>query len=326
MADVLAAVWAGGIHTLYGFLDWLSRQLFADTAEREQLLRKAALYGIAPTPAAYATGNVTATGTDGSPILAGTILRLDAATSYAVVTGQVIASGTATLPVKAVLAGAAANVAATVALAFESPVVGVSSSATVAVGGIAGGVDEEGTEEVRARLLLRLREPPEGGADQDYEQWALAVAGVTRAFVYPNENGLGTVVVRFMIVDPGDPDAEVVPGGGDVTAVQVALNAQRPITAAVTAVAPTELAVAFTIHVVPDNADTRAAVTAELVDLLFRVAEPGDGTGRGTVLFSQIVTSVGIAEGVTDYAVTVPAASVIPALGELARVGTITWS
>jgi uncharacterized phage protein gp47/JayE len=76
---------------------------------------------------------------------------------------------------------------------------------------------------------------------------------------------------------------------------------------------------------VPDNADTRAATTAELVDLLARVAEPGDGIGRGTVLLSQIRTAIGTAEGVTDYSVTVPAADVVPALGNLPTVGVITW-
>jgi uncharacterized phage protein gp47/JayE len=326
MADVLGTVWAGAVHTLYGYLDWIAKQVFADTAEREQLLRMAATYGITPVPAAYATGNVTATGTNGSSVLAGTILRLDAATSYSVVTGQVVAAGTATLPVIAVLAGAAGNLAASLSLSFETPVAGVNATTTVATGGIAGGVDEEGTEEVRDRFLLRLREPPEGGAEQDYLGWMLAVAGVTRAFVYPNELGLGTVVGRFMVVDPSDATAEVLPSGGQVTAVQVAVDAKRPITAVFTAAAPTSLSVAFTIHIVPDNADTRAAVTAELTDLLRRVAEPGDGAGRGTVLLSAIRTAIGIAEGVTDYTVTVPAANVVPTLGQLAKVGTITWT
>jgi hypothetical protein len=125
-----------------------------------------------------------------------------------VTTGQVIASGTATLPVAPVLAGAAANIPAGTSLSFESPIAGVAATATVATGGIAGGVDEEGTEEVRDRFLLRLREPPEGGADQDYEAWALAVAGVTRAWVYPNELGLGTVVVRFV----RDNEIPILPG------------------------------------------------------------------------------------------------------------------
>lgn len=323
MVDVLGAVWAGAVHTLYGYLDWLARQIFGDTSEREQLLRMAALYGISPVPATFAAGNVTATGTDGNSIPGGTILRLDAATSYRVTTGQVIASGTATLPVISVLAGATANVPSGTTLTFESPIAGVNSTATVATGGIAGGVEEEGTEELRDRYLLRLREPPEGGADQDYEAWAIAVAGVTRAWVYPNELGPGTVVVRFV----RDGESPIFPDAGEVAAVQAALNAQRPITAAVTAVAPTELSVSFTIHVVPDNADTRAAVLAELTDLFTRLAEPGDSGGTKKILLSQIRTAIGIAEGVTDYTLTVPSADVVPALGQLPTVNTtITWT
>ncbi len=321
MVDVLGAVWGGAVHTLYGFLDWLAKQLFGDTAEREQLLRMAALYGITPVAATFASGDVTATGTNGSSIPAETILRLDAATAYRVTTGQVIASGFATLPVAAVLAGDAANVPAATSLTFESPIAGVASTATVATGGITGGFDEEGTEELRDRYLLRLREPPEGGADQDYEAWALAVAGVTRAWVYPHELGLGTVVVRFVL----DNEPSIFPDAGAVAAVQAALEAERPITAEVTAEAPIELAVAFTIHVVPDNADTHTAIAAELADLLRRVAEPGDGAGRGTILLSQINTAIGTAEGVTDYSLTVPSADVVPGVGELSTVGVITW-
>jgi uncharacterized phage protein gp47/JayE len=321
MADVLGSVWAGAVHTSYGFLDWLARQLFGDTADRDELLRKAALYGIFPTAAEFATGNVTATGTNGSAILAGEILRLDAVTSYRVTTGQVIASGTATLPVTAILAGEASNLPEGATLTFESPVAGVTSTATVATGDIDGGVEEEGTEEVRDRYLLRLRQPPQGGADQDYEAAALAVAGVTRAWVFPVELGLGTVVVRFVL----DGEVDIFPDAGEVAAVQAALDALRPVTAEITAAAPTELAVAFSIHLVPDNADTRAAVTAELVDLLGRVAEPGDGAGSGTVLLSQIRTAIGVAAGVTDYTMTVPPADVVPGVGQLPTVGVITW-
>jgi uncharacterized phage protein gp47/JayE len=321
MVDVLANVWAGGVHTLYGFVDWASKQLFGDTADSEVMLRRAAMYGITPVAATFATGNVTATGTNGFPILAGTILKLDAATSYRVVTGQVIAAGTATLPVIAVLAGAAANLIATATLTFETPVAGVTSTALVATGGLAGGNDQQSPADVLDRYLLRLREPPEGGSDQDYEGWALAVAGVTRAWVYRNELGLGTVVVRFV----RDLDVSIFPDAGEVAAVQAAIAAKRPTTAEPTAVAPTALTVAFTIHIVPDNADTRVAVTAQLVDLFARVAEPGDGVGRGTVLLSAINTAVGVAEAVTDYTLTVPSASVVPSTGQLPVVGTITW-
>lgn len=325
MADVLGAVWAGAVHTAYGLVDFAFRQMFADTAEREQLLRAAAPYGITPVAATFATGNVTATGTNGTPILAETILRLDAATSYRVTTGQVIASGTATLPVAAVLAGAGGNLPAGTALSFESPVDFVDSSTTVATGDITGGDDgdagDAGTERIRTRYKLRLQEPPAGGRDADYIAFALTVAGVTRVWVFPNELGLGTVVVRFV----RDNDVSIFPDAGEVAAVQAAEDAERPITAAVTVAAPTSLAVAFTIHVVPDNADTRAAIAAELVDLMGRVAEPGDGAGRGTILLSQINTVIGGAEGVTDFSMTVPSANVVPATGQLPVLGAITW-
>ncbi len=321
MADVLGAAWGGAVHTLHGFLSWVVEQLFGDTAERAYLLRLAAMYGITPTPATFATGDVTATGTNGSVIPVDTIIRLDSVTAFRVTTGQVVAGGTATLPVVAVLAGEDSNVPEATSVTFESPIAGVNATATVATGGIDGGVDEEGTEELRDRYLLRLREPPEGGADQDYEAWALAVAGVTRAWVYEHELGLGTVVVRFV----RDGDVSIFPDAGEVAAVQTKLDAERPITAEVTAAAPTELAVAFTIHVVPDNADTRTAVAAELADLLQRVGEPGDGAGQGTVLLSQVRTAIGIAEDVTDYTLTVPAADVVPGVGQLPTVGVITW-
>lgn len=334
MVDVLGTVWAGAVHTLYGYLDWLARQLFGDQAEREWLLRKAAMYGLTPVPATFAAGDVIASGLESSEIPADTILRLDAVTAYRVTSSQLIDSeGAATLPVVAVLAGAAANVPAGTSLTFESPIAGVEAVAVVDgnpavpedhpdAGGITGGFDEEGTEELRARFLLHLREPPQGGADQDYEAWALAVAGVTRAWVYPHELGLGTVVVRFVL----DGEDDIIPDSGAVAAVQAALEAERPITAEVTAAAPTELEVAFTIAVTPDNGDTRAAVAAELADLMLRVAEPGDGAGRGTVLLSQIRTAIGTAEGVTDYTMTVPAADVVPGVGELPTVGTFTWA
>jgi uncharacterized phage protein gp47/JayE len=304
MADVLGAVWGGAVHLAYGYLDWLSRQLFGDKSEREHLVREAGMHGITPVPAEFATGNVTATGTNGQPIPAGTILRLDAATAYRVTTGQVIAGGTATLPVQAVLAGDDANIPAGTTLTFESPIAGVNSSATVTAGDIDGGVDEEGTEQLRARYLLHLRQKPTGGSDQDYIGWALEVAGVTRAWVYRHELGLGTVVVRFV----RDGESPIFPDASEVAAVQ------------------TKLAVAFTIDITPDNADTRAAVTAELTDLFTRVAEPGDGAGRGKVLLSQIRTAIGIAEGVTDYALTAPAADVVPGVGQLPTVGAITWT
>lgn len=322
MADALGTAYAGAVHMLHGHIEWAAKQIFPDTSDDDNALRQAAFYGISRTPATFSTGNLVATGVDGSPIPTGTIYQLDSETTYRVTADATIASGTATVAVEAVLAGADGDQLAGVTLTLQSPITGVNSTATVDTGGLADGFDQETVDSVRARLILHLRQPPEGGADPDYEEWTLAVAGPTRVWVYPNENGLGTVVVRFVI----DGRMSILPTSPEVAAVQAALDAERPITAEVTAAAPTSLAVAFTIHLDPDTAALRTAVTAELTDLLTREAAPGDGAGLGTIKLSHIRTAIGNAVGTGDYTLTVPAADVVPTTGQIPLMGTVTWS
>lgn len=73
-----------------------------------------------------------------------------------------------------------------------------------------------------------------GGTQADYEQWALEVPGVTRAFV-TQEMGRGTVTVRFMM-DGTYPDG--VPKDGDRQAVAAHIETVRPVTADVYVVLP----------------------------------------------------------------------------------------
>ena len=61
-----------------------------------------------------------------------------------------------------------------------------------------GGVEAENDDDLRARILQRIQNPPMGGAQADYVTWALAVPGVTRAWAAP-EQGIGTITVRFLM-------------------------------------------------------------------------------------------------------------------------------
>ena len=76
-----------------------------------------------------------------------------------------------------------------------------------------------------ARLLLRIRRPPHGGARHDYVGWALDKEShglaVTRAWDYGLELGLGTVTVRFMM---DDAYADGIPLAADVTTVQTYID------------------------------------------------------------------------------------------------------
>ena len=62
-------------------------------------------------------------------------------------------------------------------------------------------------------------------------------------------------------------------------------------------------------------------VTAELQDLLRREAEPG-----ATLLISHIRAAISLATGETNYVMTAPAADVTHTTGQMATMGTITWT
>jgi uncharacterized phage protein gp47/JayE len=192
----------------------------------------------------------------------------------------------------------------------------VDSLVQVAAGGISDGSDEETVASLRSRLIARLQLPPHGGAAHDYIAWAKEVAGVTRAWVFPLADGAGTVTVRFV----RDGDSNPIPDSTEIAAVQAHLDEVRPVTAIVTVGTLTGVPRTFSIEISPDSAATRAAVEAELTDLILRRGAPG-----GVLLKSEINTAVGTAEGVIDYTVTVPAGDTAYDEDELPVLGTITW-
>ena len=264
-------------------------------------------------------GNVSITGTDGAVITAGTIFQLSDARQYRTTAKAVIASGTAVAAVEAVIAGAAGNALAGGAINLSSPIAGVQSAATVATGGLTGGADSEGDEELRARVLDRIQEPPHGGAASDYVKWTLEVPGVTRAWVFSQEMGLGTVTVRFMT---DSTTADGIPSQADVDQVYAYIEARRPVTAELFVVAPVAAPIAFEISgLSPDTAAVRAAIEAELRDLVVRQATPG-----GTLLLSHVREAVSIASGERDHVVVAPAANVVSSGGRISTFGSITWT
>lgn len=317
MVYVLSRVLAGAVHLLYGFLDWIFRQIFADSSDDENLLRQASLYGLAPKTASYAQGTATVSGTNGTVIPAGSSLTRSDAESYTVDADVTISSSTGTLALTAVNAGAVQTLGVDEVLGFDSPIAGVSATATVTASTV-DGVDQESTEEFRARFLAFLQAPPSGGNSADYVAWAKEVAGVTRAWVYPAELGLGTVVVRFV----RDDDADRIPDSGEVADVQAHIDGVRPVTATVTVDAPTDAVLDLTLHLNPDTTDRRTAVSDELAAMLIRESSPGTVTR-----LSHIRTAIGTALGETDdYTLTVPSADVTHTTGQLAKLGTITWT
>ncbi len=315
-AEVYARVIGAVTHGLYGFIDWLSNQLIYDTAEREYLERWASIWGISREAAAAATGSVTFTKQAGAVIPAGALLQALDGVQYVTTADATESSPTsAAAPVAAVVPAAAGNRATGQTLTLVSPIAGVQPGALASA--LVGGADEESDESLRASLLRRIQQPPQGGAADDYVTWALEVPGVTRAWVYPGELGVGTVVVRFV----RDNDVSPIPDSGEVAAVQAYIDARRPVTAQVTVVAPVAVPLNFSISgLVPDTPTVRAAVEAELADLLLRTAQPG-----GTILLSHIRAAISAAAGESDYTLVSPTGSVTNTVGNMSTMGAVSW-
>lgn len=317
LLGILGRAESGAAHQLYGYIDWVARQAIPDTAEKEWLERWARIWGITRKQATFASGPVTFTGSDGSPVPDGTIVQRQDGLQYSAQSAATITGGTVNVTVQAAVAGALGNTPATTRLVLLQPVVGVQSTVTVATGGLEGGEDVETDERLLARLLQRIQEPPQGGSVADYVQWALEVPGVTRVWVTPLAMGAGTVGVQFVTDD--DPDG-IIPGPAKVAEVQAYIDSKRPVTAEVFVTAPVADPLDMTIKLNPNTPAVRAAVTAELADVIARDAAPGQ-----PILISRLREAVSIAAGEADNQITTPTANVTPAAGHIVVPGTITF-
>jgi len=321
--NVLARMHAGAVHGLYGYLDWISRQILPDTADAEVLDRHAALWLPAGRlPAAYAIGQVTVQGSNGGTIPAGSIFKRADGAAFSVTAEATIAGGSALVSVIADAAGQVGNTGAGVALSLDSPIDGINAAAVVAAGGLSGGADIEDDASLRARIVDRIQQTPHGGARHDYTAWALEVPGVTRAWCFPLEQGDGTVTVRFV----RDDDASIIPDAGEVATVQAYVEALCPVGMQLFVVAPIALPADFTIQLVPATLSAKAAVEASLRDLLIREAQPEGGIGEGRILLSHIREAISLAAGEADHVLVSPTADIEPAGGEMVTFGSITWA
>jgi len=189
--------------------------------------------------------------------------------------------------------------------------------------------------------------PPQGGSTSDYEDWALEVAGVTRAWITGNGMGPGTVVVYFMMDDTeaafngfpqgtnGVASAEDrdTPATGDQLVVANALFSQQPVTALVYAVAPGQNVLNFTIAgLAGASAATKAALNAAIAAALLVGAKTG-GTTQLSVIEAAIaglpaaagfvITNIAASAGTVTPG---PTGNVISNTGYLPVLGVVTYS
>lgn len=335
---VLAYVVAGLAYLLYGFLDWIAKQAVPFTAEGEYAQGWGNLVGVVLENPTYASGTVSfpAPSANGQIIGEGVfIIRADGAL-YVSTTEITVSGGAAVFTVTAVDAGADANCDADVQLFLQTPIENVQSTGVVQAPGIDGGADVETADHYRTRYLKQYANPPQGGALTDYEEWALAVPGVTRAWAVRGADP-GTVVVYFMMdtveaANNGFPqgtngtassETRDTPATGDQLILANALYApsKRPVTALVYAWAPTAQPVNYTIGGLAGNTALQQAVLAALQSMHLALDIPG-----GTLEPSDWYGAVNMVPNIPEFTVPVPAAPVTAAAGALLTVGTVIWA
>ncbi len=316
--DVLARMIAMASYQMEGYIEYVTRQILPTTCDVEWLPLHAQVWKVDRREAAHAIGAVDFTGTNGSTIPAGTSLRHSNGQEYTLDADVTISGGVGTGDVTAVVSGAAGNAVDGATLTITSPVPGVQSTVIVGEDGLSGGVDIEDAETSwRGRIIARWQTPPHGGNAADYEMWAKEIAGVTRAWVYPSQLGVGSVYLLFVM---DEKVGTIIPSAPEVELVQNHIDVQRPATADAVVAAPTPVALDFEINISPNTLAVRTAIQAELEDLIRRESIPG-----GTLLLSHIREVISIAIGEHDHALVSPSANVTRDFGDITTIGNITF-
>lgn len=340
---VVTIVQAGLAYLHYGYLDWISKQAVPWTATDEYAAGWGALKGVYLKGATPASGVAAFIGTVGSPLpTAGTtVVRGDGRTYEATADATMDGSGNVSIPVTDTTPGAAGNCDAGTVLSLGTAFPGIQSTGGAAAA-FTGGADVEDQEDFQSRVIEAFQQPVQGGDKDDYIKWALAVAGVTRAWCRPNGFGAGTVVVYTMF-----DDAEAAHGGfpqgtngvsqfdqgpdglprdtvatGDQVAVADAIIVTQPVTALAYSCAPMQNVVPFTITGLTNaSAATKAAISASISDVFLR---NGDPTGA-TVNLGDIESSIAAISGTDGFVITSPPGNITSAIGSLPVLGTVTY-
>ncbi|QZN97362.1 baseplate J/gp47 family protein [Symbiopectobacterium purcellii] len=343
---VLSDADAGMAWLHYGYLDWIAKQAVPYTATDEYLAAWGALKAIYRKAAVAATcSSVVFTGSKGSTVTAGAILNRSDGYQYTLDKAITLGSdGTAGGSITAVLldpeedattGGDKGNADAGTLLSLDISWLGIDSTVTLNTAAT-GGTDIEDEEVFRSRVLYAYQNAPQGGSDADYKKWALAVSGVTRAWVKRRLSGAGTVGVYIMCDENNNEGFPVGTDGispledwgainatGDQLTVADYIYPRQTDTAIVFVCAPVKRIIDFEISgLTSADSTTVQAIKDALTDVFFDNANP-DGTGK--VYLSDINQSIGDVTGTAGYILNAPTANIVLGVGEIPVLGQVDF-
>ncbi|MCO7512406.1 baseplate J/gp47 family protein [Serratia fonticola] len=346
---ILADADAGLSHLHYAYLDYIAQQSTPYTATDEWLSGWAAMKSVYQNAAETAhTAAYQFSGTPGAMVDKGVVLNRGDGYQYRLDTGITIGpGGTSVGALTAILpdivsdssgGGISGNADAGTILTLDVALPGIESSG-VMVDPAVGGADIEEQESFRARMLLAFQNPPQGGSDTDYKQWALAVPGVTRCWVKRRLMGAGTVGV-YIMCDGNDETNHGFPVGtdgisqlddwgaakatGDQGRVADYIYPLQPVTALVYVCSPVEKVIDFEISGISHvGSDVTTAINAAIDNVFFEGGNP-DGTGK--IYISDLNRAIGDIEGTAGFILVSPSVNIILGVGQLPVRGEVIYT
>jgi uncharacterized phage protein gp47/JayE len=300
---VMSDAQAGLARLILKYLDWLALQLMVDTAEREWLDRHGQIWlvnsdgSLGRKNAVSSQGTVGFTGTAGTLVPEGTGLLAATGDAYETLEFKTLDDPTlqpTEIAVRALNPGATGNQPSGTPLALTVPLAGVDEAAVI---DLRGGTDIETDEQLRQRVLERIRKPPMGGDADDYVEWAKSINSVTRAWCAPRELGAGTITLRFM-VDALRPDNDGLPTQEDINVVTEYLDGVRPVAIKdFFVMAPVPIPINFDLVLMNDSLTLRSQVEASVAAMINDKAAPahavnGELVGPTTIMGSWISEAV----------------------------------
>lgn len=283
------------LQNMYIEFDWILNQSFADTAQREYLIKRCAERGITPEQSTKAILE----GTFNIDVPIGSRFSFETL-NYEVI--EKIENGVFKMECETPGEVGNQNLGTLIPIDYID---GLTSAELTAV--LIPGEDEEGTEVLRQRYFNSFETNPYGGNKQDYIQKTNSIAGVGSTKVTPIWEGGGTVLVTILdssfnkasgvlidtVQDILDPAGN--PGKGDGVA---------PIGHVVTVNTPSEVIVNISTTVTLDTgfdwSQVEGDVTAAIEAYLLEIRTEWANNTLNIVRIAQIDTRMLTIDGVID--------------------------
>jgi uncharacterized phage protein gp47/JayE len=323
--NVIAKALAAVLFSIYSYADRLAASLLPDSARKEVLERWCAIFGVFRKPASNSSGLVVIKGNTGTLVPKDLVIQDEAGQQFRTFSSKKISGNAVSVDVRSLGKGRSYNLIPETALTLVTPIEGLDSAVQVSGTGLTGGADEESDLSLRSRFLERIRNPPRGGSRNDYIIWAKQISGITRAWAFPEYQGvINQIGVTFVL----DSQNDIIPqaNSSKFRELEAHLKSKAPIGARVKAFIPAEYEVRLTLKINPDTPDLRYRIEQEMLDFFYRTSQVGDGRPHtGEILISKIRETISTTEGEQDHELISPTQNIHVVKGQIAVFKGITW-